>query len=90
METNKTELLVCVVTKLWICWFQFPVLDCDRLVKCSDTTGWMYYAYIVSKMYGSLKSFQTATSFQVSKALCLVYFLDFFAPRTKNHVTFMV
>jgi hypothetical protein len=90
-EMNWTESPVCMVTKSWIYWLWFPALDCDRHVKRSDVTCWMYFTHIVFGLYNCLKSFQIATSFQPCRALSLAYFLDFFcASYKKNHATYMV
>jgi hypothetical protein len=89
-QAKWTEVLVCVVTEPWICKFRFPTPDCDHHVKHSDITCWMYSAHIVFGMYGSWKSFQTTTSFQLCRVLSFSYFLVFFVSCTKTHVTYMV
>jgi len=77
---------ICVVTKPWICRLWFPKLDYDNCMKHSDITCWIYSALIVSKMYGGLKSFQTAMSFQLGRLFSFTYFLDFFcASYKKSH-----
>jgi hypothetical protein len=76
-ETNGTEWPMWVVTEPWIYRLRFPAPDCDYHVKRSDVTCWMYSTHIVSEMYGSLKSFQTAMSFQSGRSLSFVYFLGF-------------
>ena len=88
--SEMNEVLVCVVTEPWICKFRFPILDCDLRMKHSDITCWMYSVHIVFGMYGSRKSFQTATSFQLCRVLSFAYFLDFLVSCTKTHVTYMV
>ena len=75
MQNEWTELPVCMVTKLWISRLRFPTPNCERHVKCLKVMYWIYYAHIFFGMYGGLKSFQTATSFQPRKAFSLAFFL---------------
>ena len=72
-----TEPPMCVVTEPWICRLRFPASNCERRVKPSDITCWIYSAHVSSGMYGGLESFQTATSFQSGRAFFLAYFLVF-------------
>jgi hypothetical protein len=76
-ETNETEWPMWVVTEPWIYRLRFLVPDYDYHVKRSDVTCWIYSTHIVSEMYGGLKSFQTAMSFQPGRSLSFVYFLGF-------------
>jgi hypothetical protein len=64
-KTNSIKHLWAVVhrTKLLICQLQFPAPDCERRVKCSDITCWIYSAHIFFEMYGNMKSFQIVMSF---------------------------
>jgi hypothetical protein len=89
-EMNKTELSICVVTKLWTCRFRLSIPDCDRRVKHTDIRCWIYSIYTTFKMYGGLKSFQTTMSFQPRSSLFFAYFLAFFMRHTKNHVAYMI
>jgi len=77
-ETNRIDLLVCVVMEPWISIFWFSTPYCNHCMKCSNIMCWIYFAYIAFKTYRSLKSFQTATSFQPESSFYLVYFLAFF------------
>jgi len=75
-----------MVIELWICQLWFPAPNYEHRVKCLDITPWIYSAHVSSRMYGGLKSFQTATSFQPGRAFSLAYFLAFL----KTHATYMI